>query len=161
MKVRSYESKDADALADLYVRAVSEIGRRDYSGRQVKAWASLGPSPQRLENLAADGRTRLVAADDGDRPIAFADLEPDGHIGFLYCAPEAAGTGVASALYDELERTARRNGVSRLYVEASEAARRFFLKKGFATTAKRQLEIAGVAIHNYAMEKALGDGRRR
>lgn len=32
-----------------------------------------------------------MAVDDEDQPLAFGDLEHDGHIGYLYCAPEAAG----------------------------------------------------------------------
>ena len=32
------------------------------------------------------------------RVVAFIDLEPDGHIDRLFCAPEAAGRGVASRL---------------------------------------------------------------
>jgi putative acetyltransferase len=45
--------------------------------------------------------------------------------------------------------------MKRLYSEASEAARRFFLKQGFAVVSKRLFEISGVPIHNYAMEKWL------
>ena len=155
MRIRTFDDRDAVLLARLYVRSVEEIGRRDYSARQVEAWASLGPSPERLRELARDGRTTLVAVDDSDRPIAFGDLEEDGHIDYLYCAPEAAGAGVASAVYDELERIARERGVARVYAEASEAARRFFLKRGFRVTSTRRLEVARVRIHNYAVEKAL------
>lgn len=157
MRIRPFHPDDADALARLYVRSVEEIGRRDYSDRQVEAWASLAPSPERLRELACDGRTTLVAVDASDLPVAFGDLEEDGHIHFLYCAPEAAGTGVAAAVYDELERIARQRGVARLFAEASEAARRFFLARGFRVTSTRRLEVAGVPIHNYAVEKALAD----
>lgn len=155
MKIRNYDAEDAIHLARLYRRSVMALGPRDYSSRQVEAWASLGPEPERIHQLSTDGRTRLVAVDEVDRPIAFADLERDGHIDLLYCSPDMAGKGIVSVLYDELERIARARGVNRLYSEASEAARRFFLKKGFTVTAMRQFEISGVDIHNYAMEKIL------
>lgn len=155
MRIRPYEARDAEPLATLYVRSVREVGVRDYAARQVEAWAGLAPSAERLDALAADGRTRLVAVDGADRPQAFVDCESDGHIHFLYCAPEAIGTGVTSALYDALEAIARHDGVTRLYAEASEAARRFFLKKGFVVTETRRFQIAGVDIHNYAVEKSL------
>lgn len=157
MRIRRYEAKDAAPLSALYARSVEEIGRRDYSAQQVEAWASLRPSAERMHALGTDGRTRLVAVDDADQPVAFADLEEDGHIHFLYCSPETAGRGVASAVYEELERIARARGMGRLYSEASEAARRFFLKKGFVVTSRRQLEISGVPIHNYAVEKRLAE----
>ena len=34
---------------------------------------------------------------------AYIDLEPDGHINRLFCAPEAAGQGIASRPYDAME----------------------------------------------------------
>ena len=156
VKIRRYEPRDARPLSELYVRSVEHVGRRHYSARQVAAWASLAPSPERLQALSTDGRTTLVAVDDADRPIAFGDLEGDGRIGFLYCAPEVVGQGVAAALCGELERIARQRGLTRLYAEASEAARRFFLKQGFVVTARRDFTIAGVPIHNYTVEKSLG-----
>jgi hypothetical protein len=46
--------------------------------------------------------------------------------------------------------------VIRLHSEASEAARRLFLRKDFVVTARRQFEISGIHIHNYAVEKHRG-----
>ena len=43
----------------------------------------------------------------------------------------------------------------RLYVEASELARRLFLRKGFTVVTRRDFAVGGVMIHNYAMEKRL------
>jgi putative acetyltransferase len=142
-------------LADLYRRSVAQIGPKDYGEEQVRAWAALAPSPAQIDARNTDGRTLLVAVDDGDQPLAFGDLEPDGHIAYLYCAPEAAGMGVTAALYHRLEQIARERGMKRLYAEASEAARRFFLKRGFAVVRRRAFEISGVPIHNYAVEKRL------
>jgi putative acetyltransferase len=155
MHIRRYLAKDAAELPAIFRRAVRAIAPRDYSPAQVDAWASRAPSAERIHELYTDGRTALIATDDDDRPIAFVDVEADGHINMLYCAPEAAGTCIASALYDQLELEMRRRRTTGAYVEASEAARRFFLKKGFKVVARRKLSIGAVPIHNYAMEKAL------
>jgi putative acetyltransferase len=155
MRIRRYEARDAGALADLYRRSVEQIGPQDYAEGQVEAWAARGPSAAQIDARSTDGRTTLVAVDDRDQPLAFGDLEHDGHIDCLYCAPEAAGKGVAAALYDRLEQIARERGMARLHAEASEAARRFFLKRGFAVVRRRAFEISGVPIHNYAVEKWL------
>lgn len=132
-----------------------EIGSRYYSPEQTEAWAFRAPSPDRIASLYADGRTALVAADADDVPVAFTDVEADGHIHFLYCSPEAAGTGVAAQLYEALEQAARERGIARLYAEASEAARGFFVRKGFVVLARRDFGFDGVAMHNYAVEKQL------
>ncbi len=157
-KIRNYESSDAEALANLVVRSIAAIGPRHYTAEQVTAWIFHAPDATCLHlRASSSGRTTLVAVDETDNPIAFVDLEPSGHIDLLYCAPEFAGTGLMSALYDELEVIAHGSKLlsHRLYSEASEAAQRFFLKKGFVVTSKHELEISGVHIHNYTVEKQL------
>lgn len=155
MHIRHYCEEDAPALAALFHAAVRGIGARHYSPEQARAWSPAPADPERFAARGRDGRTLLVAVDSKDRPIAYGDIEADGHIDHLYCAPEHAGTGVAAALYGALEAAARARGISRLHVEASEPARRFFLKQGFAELHRRDFAIGGVAIHNYAMEKRL------
>jgi putative acetyltransferase len=155
MRIRPFRPGDAPALALIYHAAVHEIGALHYSPAQVEAWAPEVPDPDGFVRRAADGRVLLVAADEDDEPLAYGDLEPDGHIDHLYCRPDVAGTGVASELYDRLEAEARHLGIGRLYVEASEPARRFFLRKGFVLLHRRDFTLRGVAIHNFAMEKRL------
>lgn len=155
MHVRTFRSGDAPALARIFYGAVHQVAGRHYSPEQVKAWAPVVPSPEGFLERGADGRILLVAADDCDRPLAYGDLERNGHIDHLFCRPDVAGTGVASVLYDRLEAAARDLGIGRLYVEASEPARRFFLRKSFFLLHRRQLTLHGVAIHNFAMEKRL------
>lgn len=155
VSIRPYQAGDAEGMSRLYRRSVENVGRLDYSAEQVAAWAGLTPSPERLHQTSTDGRLMLVAVDADGAAIGFIDLEADGHIDLLYCAPEVKGAGVAAALYDELERMARQRGVTGLYSEASEAARRFFLKRGFVELHRRDLVVGGVPIHNFAVEKRL------
>jgi putative acetyltransferase len=155
MRVRSFETRDAPVLASIFFRAIHEIARAHYSDEQVNAWAPAAPAAERFVARGTDGRTLLVAVDDQDRPMAYGDLESNGHIDHLFCLPEVAGTGVAAAVYTELEEAAKTQGLARLYVEASEPAQRFFLKRGFRTTERNDFELSGVAIHNFRMEKHL------
>ena len=82
-------------------------------------------------------------------------IRRSGHIVRVFCAPEAAGQGIASRLYDAVEAAAREQGIRSLFTEASELARRLFERKGFAVVERQDLVIRGVAIHNYRMAKAL------
>lgn len=150
--IRFYQDGDAEALAGVFERSVRVIGARDYSPAQLEAWIGEEPRAERFRSRMADGRRCWVALDGEGRITAFVDLEADGHIDFLFADPGVAGQGVASDLLDILERAARDDGIVRLYVEASEAARRFFLKRGYTVRRRRDFDIRGVAIHNYAME---------
>lgn len=155
MRIRLFAPSDAAALAQLFHDTVHRIAGQHYSAEQVKAWVPNVPDPQRFLDWGSDGRLFLVAAGDEDEPLAFGDLEHDGHIDHLFCRADLAGTGVTAALYDALEEAACNREVERLYVEASEPARRFFLRKGFHVDHRRDFSIGGVPIHNYRMEKRI------
>jgi putative acetyltransferase len=153
--IRPYEPKDAVALAAVFFCAVRVEGLRDYTEAQVKAWAPAMPQSAAFDARARDGRLTLVAVDGLDQPVAYGDLEATGHIDHLYCRPEAIGGGIGSAIYDRLEQQARELGMTQLSVEASEGARRLFLRKGFAELERRDFTLRGATIHHYRMEKRL------
>jgi putative acetyltransferase len=155
MFIRSFRPGDAPALARLFHDAVHRIASRHYSPEQVKAWAPAVPPAERLLGWATDGRLLLVAVDEEDAPLAFVDLEADGHVDHLFCRPDAAGTGITARLHQALEAAAAERGIALLYTEASEPARRFFERQGYVLLHRRDFEIGGVPIHNYAMEKRL------
>ena len=94
-------------MGAVFFDAVRTAGLHDYSQAQVEAWAAAMPDPAMFDACAKDGRLILVAVNEVDEPIAYGDLEANGHIDHLYCRPEVIGTGVASALYDRLEQQAR------------------------------------------------------
>jgi putative acetyltransferase len=153
--IRVYEQRDAADLADVFFRSVRQVAISDYTPAQVSAWAPERRTPEQSHQWAGDGRLVLLATDENDRAVAFIDLEPDGHIDHLFCAPEAAGQGIASQLYEAAETAARQQQVSRLYTEASELARRFFERKGFVVLERQDMVIRGEPMHNYKMAKDL------
>ncbi len=153
--IRPYRTDDAPHMARLYYDAVLGLGRRAYSAAQVAAWAPAPLKPIDVLNRAADGRTTFVAADADDQAVAYVDLEADGHVDHLYCHPNYAGQGVASRLLETVIRRAVEQGLAVLYVEASELARPVFERHGFTVTARRDFEVRGVPIHNYAMRREL------
>ncbi|KEO91343.1 hypothetical protein EH31_01375 [Erythrobacter longus] len=153
--IRPFLSGDAAALAALTLDAIRNIGARAYSPEQVEVWASGHTSAQRFTQRAKAGHHIYVMADDADMPVAYALLEPDGHLDMLYRSPTHAGRGLASQLLAHAEEQAHRLGVTRLYTEASELARTPFERAGYAVTERRDFELRGTRIHNYAMEKVL------
>jgi putative acetyltransferase len=153
--IRPYKTGDHIALADVFKRSVLELGRQDYSAEQAEVWAKRGSDPDRWKRICSDGRVTYVAELDGV-VSGFINLEADGHIDHFFILSDARGQGVAQALFDALIAYADKAEMARIYVEASEAARRFFLRQEFDCLERHDLELDGVAIHNYAMEKKLG-----
>lgn len=154
-EIRVYAAGDAAAISRLYYDSARKLGARAYSPEQVEAWAPAPLDAAAVHRQACDGRLTLVAVDSDGAVAAYADLEPDGHVDHLYCRPDAAGQGLASRLLAALTEHATAQGMTRLYAEASELARPVFERHGFRTTARRDFELRGVAIHNYAVERRL------
>jgi putative acetyltransferase len=154
-RIRDYDPADAPALARIFYDSVRTIGPRGYSPAQVETWAPALLEPERVAARVGDGRTTLVAVNADGEAVGYGDLEADGHLDHLYCRPDAVGKGVGSMLIEALVGLAIRQGNSAVYVEASEIARPVFERHGFAVLRRRDFEVRGVPIHNYAMEKAL------
>lgn len=155
MKIRPFQSEDAAALAQILHDSVHALTEAAYTPEQRAVWSPAPmPADRYLERVAA-GRRVFVAVDAEDAPLGFIELEADGHIDCFYCAPHAAKRGIGRALYAALEAAAREAGLRHLHVEASEIARRFFLRAGFDELAQQQVERHGIRLTNYRMEKTL------
>jgi putative acetyltransferase len=106
--IRAYEPRDAADLADVFFRSVRQVALAEYTEAQVRAWVPEPTTAEWAHEEASDGRLVLMAANDEDHAVAYIDLEPNGHINRAFCAPEAAGRGIASRLYDAVETAASR-----------------------------------------------------
>ena len=73
----------------------------------------------------------------------------------LYVHPDFARQGVGAMLLDALEKLAAARGTTTLGVEASDAARDFFTKRGFTAQSRNTVEINGEWLGRTRMTKAL------
>ena len=151
--IRRGYPNDAEQASQLFYDTVNEINSRDYSPEQIEAWAPDNMDAKRWSKSLAE--KTVFVAEQGGEILGFAELEPDGHIDRFYCHSKHQSCGIGTSLMNEIENTARANEISRLYTEASITARPFFERRGFETLAERQVEIRGVALTNFAMQKIL------
>jgi len=153
--IRPWRDDDAEALAELCLASIRAIGPHAYTAEQVEAWAARHRGAAMYRERVAGGAAVFVAVDADDRPVAYALLEADGHLDRLYNHPDHTRQGLAVQLLMAAEAHARSHGIVRLYTEASELARPAFERAGYSVMQRRDFEIDGVPIHNYAMEKRL------
>lgn len=153
--IRPYRDDDAETLAELCLASIRVVGAHGYAAEQVEAWAARHPGASMYRERVAKGALIWVVANTDDTPVAYALLEPDGHLDRLYNHPDHTRQGLANQLLVAAETHARSEGVARLYTEASELARPAFERAGYVVQRRRDFEIDGVPIHNFAMEKVL------
>jgi len=99
--------------------------------------------------LVMTARQQLQRSADAAALAAAAKVKVSGESQSSYARTRAAA----------LETAAAKRGIGRLYTEASEPARRFFERRGFILLHRRDFALAGVAIHNFAMEKPIAPAR--
>ena len=151
--LRLYQPDDAPALLALFRDTIRRINSRDYSPAQIVAWASDDIDTVSWFGRFA-GRYVPVAEEDG-RPVGFAELEADGHIGRVYVSADHQRCGIGRQLLTAVVAEARRAGLARLFTEASITARPFFEAQGFMMLAPQVVTCRGAEFVNYRMERVL------
>lgn len=153
MLLRTYQPSDAAAIAAVYRDAVVGTGATAYNAQQVTIWSRYPEDLEAFRDLLSQGLT--VVALQGDRLVAFGQLNPLDHVAFLYTASDCGRQGYAGAIYQQLEVFAREQGVTRLHTEASRISKLFFLKVGFQILETEWVERHGVEFERFKMEKWL------
>ena len=153
MKLRPYTPADLEPLVDLFTEAVHVGAATHYDERQRLAWA---PIPADLDRWRARFDSTIIRiAERDDAVLGFISYELNGHIDLLYTSPQHHRTGVASALYVDVERTLASREVAELFTEASHLARPFFASHGFFVEEEEHVTRQGVVLPRFRMRKRL------
>ena len=99
-----------------------------------------------------------IVAEHNGVIAGFASYEHSGHLDLLFTHPAFARRGVATGLYRRVESALLAAGVSRVFTEASLAARPFFERCGFEIDSEEIVECRGEQLRRYAMHKQLRAG---
>ena len=144
---------DVPFLAEIFRAAIEELTAEDYSEAQQQAWASAADDEEDFGRKLA-GELTLVATYGGS-PVGFGALADNTRIDMLYVHPAAAGQGAGAMLCDALEKLATARGAKQLTVDASDTARGFFQKRGFAAQQRNTVSLGDEWLANTSMTKAL------
>ena len=149
---------DVPLLAEIFRAAIEELTADDYSETQQEAWASTADDEEAFGAKLAHELT--LVATYGGAAIGFAALAGNKHIDMLYVHPAAAGQGAGAMLCDALEKLAAARGSKEITVDASDAARGFFAKRGFSARSRNTVSLGDEWLANTTMTKPLVDRGR-
>lgn len=149
--IRDYKTEDAQALADIYYNTIHQINIRDYSESQVDAWAP--PTSLNVEAWKKkwEKLKPFIAVVD-NMVVGFVEFEPNGHIDCFYCHHDWIGKGVGSALMKAVISSAKKQNITRIFVEVSITAKPFFEGKGFRVVKQQTIVRRGIELTNFVME---------
>ena len=150
---------DVPLLAEIFRASIEELAAEDYSEVQQEAWASAADDEEAFGARLA-GELTLVAT-LGGAAVGFAALADNSKIDMLYVHPAATGQGAAAMLCDALEKLAAARGTRELSVDASDCARGFFEKRGFAARTRNTVTLNGEWLANTTMVKPLPAAPKR
>jgi putative acetyltransferase len=153
LAMRPMLPEDVPLLAEIFRAAIEELTAEDYSEAQQEAWAETADDLEAFGAKLAAALT-LVATYDG-AGVGFASLVDNNGIDMLYVHPAAAGQGAGAMLLDALEKLAAGRGTKELSVEASDTARGFFERRGFAAKTRNTVFRSGEWLDNTTMVKPL------
>ncbi len=154
--LRPYLPEDTALLREIFRDSIEELTADDYTEAQQEAWASAADDEGAFGKKLA-GELTLVATMGGS-PVGFAALAGKDKIDMLYVHPAAAGQGIAAMLVDALEKLAGGRGADKLFVDASDTARGFFEKRGYAAQQRNTVTAGEEWLANTTMTKQLTKG---
>jgi len=151
--MRPFLPADAPLLAEIFRASVEQLAAEDYSEAQQEAWGSAADDEEEFGARLA--RELTLVATIGGAAIGFASLADNTKIDMLYVHPAASGRGAAAMLCDALEKLAAARGTKELTVDASDSARGFFERRGYAAKKRKTVTLNGEWLANTTMVKPL------
>lgn len=152
IEVRSYKASDAKNLAEIYYHTIHNINSKDYSKEQIEAWAP--KSCLELEGWQKKWKANPpMVACYHDNIIGFAEFEDNGHIDCFYVHHLWQGNGAGLALIKAIEEKAKAKNIKKIFAEVSITAKPFFDKMGFRIVKEQLVNIRGVNLKNFVMNK--------
>jgi Ser/Thr protein kinase RdoA (MazF antagonist)/GNAT superfamily N-acetyltransferase len=153
VQVRRYQDGDAKHIASIYYNTVHTVNAKHYTKEQLNAWAPYHDNHAAWQEKCA--KLNPFVAVINETIVGFAELEPNGHIDCFYVHHKFQGAGIGMALMHEIEMEARKKSYPRMDAEVSITAKPFFVSQGFQVIKQQTVQIRGVELTNFMMEKCL------
>ena len=127
--IRKATHQDREALREIHISSIRELGKSHYSEAEVDAWSG-GRTQARYEGHISE--RHVIVAQNRSMPVVFGTLDiTTGEILQLYVRPEYARKRIGTLILDEMLRVARAAGLHEVHCISSLNARDFYIDAGF------------------------------
>lgn len=153
MQIRPFQPSDAQAIFDLRQETIAKVNAQDYSPAIIEDWLTTR-AVEDFRQLKT-GHKCLVAVID-NQPVGFCEYrlnEKEGEIYRMYIDHTKIKQGIGSKLLAKAEAELIRLGCSKITVESSITARKFYEKKGYKLVEKVIRNYNKLDMEVYLLEK--------
>ena len=153
MNLRQITIKDQIILKRIYFDSIQSIDERMYSKEQKLAWSSQAWINQEFYNSITKGKGIII--EEFNENKGFAIRYPDNKLSLLYVKGQCKEKGIGNILIQEIEKEAKKEGISSLETDASLLSYKLFLKNYWKIIRKEKISIQKIIFYRYKMFKKL------
>lgn len=152
--IRVAEHGDAEAVAQILRRSISEVCHLDHQGDAniLDRWLANKTAATVTQWLASPRALAVVAVSSGDEPVGIGMLDRSGEVLLCYVLPEVLGQGAGHSLLRAMLQAADDWKLKRVFLESTETARSFYLRNGFEPAGE---PILADGLRGYPMQRQL------
>ncbi|GEJ46459.1 GNAT family N-acetyltransferase [Chryseobacterium sp. ON_d1] len=151
--IRKGNETDLPEMLSLFKTSIDEVCKKDYDQHQLEAWKSGADNKERWIKVIRD--QYVLVAVSGNQIAGFCTLDQGNYIDMLFVHKDYQQKGIASILYNEVEKEVRLHHQMQITADVSKTARPFFERIGFHVIQEQEVNIKGIALTNYKMAKNL------
>lgn len=151
--IRKGNLQDLPEMLILFQDTITSVCQQDYNPNQLEAWKSGSQNHERWQNVMNE--QYILIAESENNMVGFSTLDQGNYIDLLFVHKDYQHLGIASQLYKLLEKEALFHNQKVLTADVSKTAKPFFERMGFTVIQEQTVNVKGVDLINYKMEKEL------
>lgn len=153
IRIRKGNLQDLPEMLLLFQDTITAICQRDYNTAQIEAWKSGAENKERWQNVMKE--QYVFIAESENKIVGFCTLAQGNYIDLLFVHKDYQHQGIASQLYKFIEKEAIHQTQKVLTADVSKTAKSFFENMDFKVIQEQIVNVKGVDLINYKMEKRL------
>lgn len=151
--IRKGNLQDLPEMLLLFQDTIIAICSQDYNTAQLEAWKSGSENKERWQNVMNE--QDVFIAESENKIVGFCTLAQGNYIDLLFVHKDYQHLGIASKLYELIEKEALDQNPKILTADVSKTAQPFFERINFKVIQEQIVNVKGVDLINYKMEKRL------
>ena len=152
MYIRKFKASDAAEVAKMHRNTIRFVNSKDYLPEQIEVWSGRTSAKRFRDSIKMF--FRFVAVEKG-KIVGYGDFKKDGELAGLYVHKNYQGRGVGFLLLKNIEKSARKKDIKKLFCYSTITAKDFYKKQGYGIIKKTKFPIKNQKLTVYKMSKLL------